>query len=230
MVEGNSLTTACVLEAFSTEISLHGGTVKDTFNDGERLFVRSVLPQVDEVRADDRLQGGVALKACGGEVSVHPYVFRLVCTNGAIMAQAVASRRVRVEFEWDAEGAVAEVREAVSACCEPEVFAASSRQIRSVRDTEMDLALNVLPMLSHMPASLGARFLNQIVKRFFDDGDQTRFGLMNAVTSVARDTADPESRWDLEEFGGGVPVAAAGVVPRMPPRRAARRGREVLVS
>jgi hypothetical protein len=36
---------------------------------------------------------------------------------------------------------------------------------------------------------------------------------MNAVTSVARDTRDPELRWRLEELGGGVPIA---VRPRSP--------------
>jgi hypothetical protein len=230
MFEGNSLTTASVLEAFSREIDLHGGTVKETFNDGQRLFVRSVLPHSDEVSAGDRLRCGVALKACGGDVWVHPYVFRLVCRNGAIMAQAVASRQVRAVFDWEQDQAVADVREAVRACCVPEVFATSSQQIRSVRDAEVDSALNLLPMLARMPASLGARFIQQIVQRFFDDGDQTRFGLMNAVTSVARDTADPEARWDLEEFGGGIPVAAPVAVPRMPPRGAARRNREALVS
>jgi len=29
---------------------------------------------------------------------------------------------------------------------------------------------------------------------------------MNAVTSVARDTRDPELRWRLEELGGGIPA------------------------
>lgn len=230
MFEGNSLTTASVLQAFSEEIVLHGGTVNDTFDDGARLFVRSVLPHRDEVRANDRLQGGVALKACGGDVWVHPFVYRLVCKNGAIMAQAVASRQVSAVFEWDEEQAVANVREAVRACCAPEVFTTSSQQIRSIRDVEVDRALNLLPMLSRMPEGLGMRFAQQIIQRFFADGDRTRFGLMNAITSVARDTADPEARWNLEELGGGMPVAAAKPTPRMPHRGAARKVREVLVS
>ena len=226
----NALTTACVLEAFSHEIAEHGGTVSDTFNDGERLFVRSVLPLADDVRPGDRLKGGVALKACGDEVWVHPYVFRLVCKNGAIMAQAVASRRVSAVFEWDEEQAVADVREAVRACCVPEVFTTSSQQIRSLRDAEADLAIHLLPMITRMRGSLAPRFVQQIMERFFDDGNPTRFGLMNAVTSVARDTADPEARWDLEELGGGIPVAASKPMPQMPPRSAARRKRAVMVS
>ena len=61
----------------------------DTFDDGERLFVRSVVPQRrGRSGPTTGLQGGVALRASGGDVWVHPYVFRLVCTNGAIMAHA----------------------------------------------------------------------------------------------------------------------------------------------
>jgi hypothetical protein len=30
------------------------------------------------------------------------------------------------------------------------------------------------------------------------------FGLVNAVTSVARDQKDPQVRWRLEELGGGI--------------------------
>ena len=46
-----------------------------------------------------------------------------------------------------------------------------------------------------------------ILGRFTTEGDTSRFGLMNAVTSVARDTRDPELRWSLEKLGGGIPAA-----------------------
>jgi hypothetical protein len=46
-----------------------------------------------------------------------------------------------------------------------------------------------------------------ILGRFTSGADRSRFGLMNAVTSVARDTHDPELRWRLEELGGGIPAA-----------------------
>jgi hypothetical protein len=42
------------------------------------------------------------------------------------------------------------------------------------------------------------------MERFFQEADRSRFALMNAVTSVARDTRDPEVRWRLEELGGGI--------------------------
>lgn len=218
---GNSLTAACLLQVFSEEIFAHGGKVSDTFNDGDRLFVRSILPQTGDVAAKDRLQSGVAMKACDGDVWIHPYVFRLVCRNGAITAQTLASRHVTSLFEFEPDEAVAEVREAVGVCCDAEIFTNSLQQIRTSRETEADLAINLLPFLARMPGG-GTGIMSTIMKRFFGTADRSHFGLMNAVTSVARDTKDPELRWNLEELGGGIPIAAPARVPKMPAQRARR--------
>jgi hypothetical protein len=48
--------------------------------------------------------------------------------------------------------------------------------------------------------------VRDILRRYEQGQDRSRFGLMNAVTSAARDTRDPELRWGLEELGGGIPA------------------------
>ena len=48
--------------------------------------------------------------------------------------------------------------------------------------------------------------MEDIVSRFTRGRDDSVFGLINAVTSVARDTRDPETRWRLEELGGSIPA------------------------
>jgi hypothetical protein len=213
------LTTAELRELFAEEITAAGGTVSDTFDDGRRLFVRSVLPQVREVRAADRLQGGVALRACEGEVWVHPYVFRLVCRNGAIMAQAIQTRHIEAGDFATPEATAADVRAAIRACSAEEAFTTAAEQMRSALEAEVDIALNLLPTLSRLPSHVASQLVPQIVERFFGDGDRSRFGLMNAVTSLARDTRDPELRWRLEELGGAVPVERP---PTPKPRGAAK--------
>jgi hypothetical protein len=225
----NSLTTASILSVFSQTITAHGGTVSDIFNDGKRLFVRSTLPQVGDAQPKDRLQGGVALKACDGSVWVHPYVFRLVCKNGAIMASAITSRQVSAMFDFDPEYVVSQIQQVISDCCAPEVFNTSLNEIRSAREIEADMAINMLPFLTRIPRGFQAGFATQIMKRFFESRDRSRFGLMNAVTSVARDTKDPEMRWNLEELGGGIPVLAPAKVPQRPARAATRQREEMLV-
>jgi hypothetical protein len=204
---GDGLTTASILAAFTEQISAHQGTVTDTFDDGARLFTRSVLSRSAEVARHDRLQAGVALKATGGEVWLHPYVFRQVCGNGAIVAEALQTRHLTGLLLRNTDEAVAAIREAVGACCAEEAFATAAGQMRLAREVEADLALNLMPLLARLPSTAANQILRQVMDRFFAEGDQSRFGLMNAVTTVARDTADPELRWDLEEFGGGIPAA-----------------------
>src|SRR4051794_33924770 len=90
------MTTRDIAEIFTEEIAMAGGTVSDSFDDGDRLYLRSILPPEMPVRQGDMLQGGVALMATTLEVHVHPYLFRQVCSNGAIRAHAVQTRRLLV--------------------------------------------------------------------------------------------------------------------------------------
>ena len=214
---------------FTDEIAAHDGHVTDTVDDGRRLFSRSVVPRIEAVKPGDQLQGGVALKATDEEVCVYPYVFRLVCRNGASMAHAIDVRPVDLHL-LEPEEARQAIREAVGACCDEGVFAETVGRMRNGCASGVDLALNILPIIARLSGQAGAEVASKILEQFFRDGDRSRFGLANAITAVARDTRDPALRWDLEEFGGAV---AVGHVPTRPlpgsGRVAARPRRAVLV-
>jgi hypothetical protein len=201
-------TTQELLDAFSEEVARSGGSVIDTYEDGERLFARAVLPALREASPGDKLQGGVALRATERDVRVHPYVFRQVCSNGAIFAQSIQTRLIERD---DCDFVVLpQVREAVRECCGDEAFAVTTAQMRAAKDAEADLVLNLLPMLSKMPREQAGRLVGQIAGQFRRQRDRSRFGLMQAVTATARQTRDPDLRWRLEEFGGGI---AARITP-----------------
>jgi hypothetical protein len=202
-----ALSTMEIQAIFAEEITDAGGFISETFDDGDRLFARSILPWVMEVRPKDQMKGGVALKSAECEVSIHPYLFRTVCRNGAIQAHAIETRRLDISDFFSRDVATAELREAVRGCCVEEAFTGAVLEVRSAIETRADRVLSLLPLLSRLPLPQGSEMLRQIATRFFEDPDRSRFGLMNAVTSVARDTRDPELRWRLEEFGGGIPVS-----------------------
>jgi hypothetical protein len=195
-------------ELFAEEITAAGGKVTDVYNDGARLFARSTLPQVLEVRPKDKVQGGVALRSIPGEIQVHPYVFRRVCRNGAIMAHALETLRLEAGQFPDSPDCVvevtAELRQALRACCTEEAFTASTEEMRSAATIDADLMIQLLPALARMPQDTVAHVLPLIMRRFERRRDRSVFGLMNAVTAVARETRDPETRWRLEELGGGI--------------------------
>jgi hypothetical protein len=209
----NRLLASDIRGVFEGEVTALGGAVSDTYEDGPLLLARSIMPGVEEVRPGDRLRGGVAIRAIEDEVFVHPYVFRQVCTNGCIAAQALETRH----FVLDDFGADEEVvREAIRACAAPEAFADVAGRMRSATEAQADLSLNLLPHLRRFPQA--ARFLGEIIRRFEREGDRSTFGLVNAVTSTARDTPDPRARWELESAGGALlwaaPEAAAPAFER----------------
>jgi hypothetical protein len=217
------LTTDEISTIFDDELVAAGGHVTDRVDDGTRLFLRSTLPGEREVQAGDLVQGGVALRATEDEISVHPYVFRQVCRNGAIMAQATQTRRIeRVDFSADLDYTL---RETIQACCAPDAFRFSVDSMRSSLEAEVNIALMMMPMLARLPSHASTEILKRFARGFAEGRDRSRFGFMNAVTSTARDTRDPEVRWRLEEFGG---MVASGIAPRNP--RPASTSRRVAVS
>jgi hypothetical protein len=209
-------TTRRIRDLFDQEITAAGGTLSDVYDNGDSLFLRSILPRTHEVRRGDLLHGGVALRTTAEEILVHPYVFRQVCRNGAILAHALQTRRVgRVDASMPPDKQVeveSAVCEAIQACCVEEAFEEATDQIRSACELEADLIMQVLPWLARLPQDQVPSLLADIQTRFTSGRDSSRFGLMNAVTSVARDTRDPELRWRLEELGGAIPALRTPVL------------------
>jgi len=65
-----------------------------------------------------------------------------------------------------------------------------------------------MPFLSKLPADQASEILEETHRRFAKDADESRYGLINAVTSLARDTRNPELRWSLETIGGALIVTS----------------------
>jgi hypothetical protein len=197
-----------ILEAFEREAGELGGTVPDVYAEGDLLYARAVLPGAGEVRPGDRIHGGVAVRTHDTEILVHPYCHRVVCANGAIMASSTGSRVVeRVDLAAPStviNAVLEELRAAIRACAAPATLDATVGAMRTAAQREADVMLQLLPMLPHMPPGMRASLVRTIVRRFEAERDGSVFGLVNAVTSAARDTSDPETRWRLEELGGGM--------------------------
>ena len=90
--------------------------------------------------------------------------------------------------------------------------------------SDVDELLNVMPYLAMLQRHGMNRLLHLVLERFTAGRERTRFGLMNAVTSVARDTSDPDDRWRLEELGGEI---GARILPRRPTPAPARARTDV---
>ncbi len=198
-----------IRSTFANEVTRHGGAVLDTFEQNEVLIIRATLALADDVRPDDTVNGGVALKCYGSDLEVHPYVFRQVCSNGAIISRSISSMRLQRVEEFLSDGAsdvLIDLAETIGVCAGGAPFEREVTLMRSAADTEgsMDMLLNLLPAISTLANQ--PRLLRQILNEYIRGSDDSVFGIMNAITATAREQQDPEVKWELEELGGGVPA------------------------
>jgi hypothetical protein len=220
MYDNDSVDLDQISSIFNEEITAAGGTVHERFEDDSRLFIRSILPSTTEVQRGDKMKGGVALRAVDDEVWVHPYTYRLVCTNGAIHAHAVQTRHLVLSDQFSTTHALEGLREAIQMCCAPEAFASSAAEMREAANTEIDMLLTMAPMLQRMPAESATRLLSQLMTHFGTKRRGTRYDLTNAITATARTIRDPNAKWEAESLGAA--VAAGKIVPARPHRSAKR--------
>jgi len=206
------LTPAETLAIFKDELSNLNGAVNDHFIDERLLFARSVLPLEKEVRPKDAIKSGVALRQVEDQLKVYPFILREVCVNGSVMAHASLECATELELSNNFQ-AETQIRETVRACAAPEVFDTVIEEVKkSPRETAEEL-LRILPRLKAVLQSRHPRHVIRILLRFNRHEEQSRFGLMNAITDTARDLKDPEERWQLEELGGAVGMGALLLVP-----------------
>ncbi len=195
---------------FEDVLASQGGQLKDSMQHADRCFLRGVLPDRFQVRAADFMRPGVAVMTAADAVCMHPFLYREVCDNGAILCETTQSCTVQ-RIAPDAspfciEATRAELRSAVETCCSPEAFEVPVAQVRSAVRAAANLSLHLFPALLRQRTGLVGRHLDEIVRRFTAASDHSVYGLMNAVTSTARDEPDPEQRWRLEELGGAIPA------------------------
>ena len=89
-------------------------------------------------------------------------------------------------------------------------------QMRAMTDMHGSVAISRLMHLSHA-RGVPDDVLLSVLQRHASSEDASAFGVVNAVTSVARDTQDPAMRWELESIGGKL-VSQAASLPRAQPR------------
>ncbi len=191
----------------TVEVACAGGTVTDRAEPSGHLYLRATLPQVQEIRPGDALKGGVAARVTPQDVLICPYLFRQLCGNGAVVTMAGEAQRIeRVDADCDCADARLALQTTVERCLAPETFTRLVSEMRPTLRRAAVLAVHFFPLLGRTREALDTRTWHEILVRFRREQDDSVFGLMNAITSVARDQSDPHMRWRLEDMGGAVPA------------------------
>jgi len=215
LIRGNTMlrlpTLDTILSIFREETALLGGEEYQPFQDGDILIVRSIFSLESDVRPGDTIRAGLGLFASETDIQVYPYTFREVCKNGAVSANTMACHQLLRQETWQADTGEQrdcdierELREVIKQMAEPALFHEWINNMKASTNFMADLVLMLLPAFDEM--DIPPKHLIDLIRRFYDGDDQSGYGLMNSVTSVARDEPDPENRWKLESIGGQIPA------------------------
>ena len=225
---------AAVLPVIS---EMKGANIESCEVTPSHLYIKVVNRRVkSEVRVGDVVQAGfvVSNSEVGlGSLRVEPLVFRLVCKNGLI-CKDLAQKKYHVGRQVNlSDEAAYEVYSDETLAQDDKTFFMKVQDIVRAAVDEAKFLLTVDKMreatqvpLEHNPVKsvelLADKFLltenerGDILRQLFFGGDNTRYGLVNAVTSDSKIAKSYERATDLERIGGEI-LALPGPRNSLPP-------------
>ena len=187
------------------EAGAQGGYVHELISDEQRLYARTINEPILEVVPKDTVQSGFAVRVDRTDVWVRPYVFRQVCWNGAIVATSAEAEEFDLAVIGSIEHQERHLRELVTAAGNAKAFHREVQRLTDLQTRPVDRAMMLMTMMqTHNKYVTDAELLDVLDQ--FETEEPTAWGVMNAVTAVARRTENPERKWRLEEFGAMVPA------------------------
>jgi len=187
-----------------------------------RLYLKAVFPRIQgEVVRGDVVQSGIVISNSEvglGSLSVQPLVYRLVCSNGMIAADAGMARYHVGRKVGDGRDVEALLRDETKMADDRALMMALADVVRaSLSDMRFEATLAKMRLATDGPQiirpvqaveALGKAFtVNQresqsILENLIRGSDYSRWGLLNAVTQVANTHDDYDRATQLEQMGG----------------------------
>jgi uncharacterized protein len=187
---------------FEEEMERAGGTVAEVFEDAEHLFLRGLLPHVQDAAPGERATAGVVLRATHDTVQIHPGLFYSALGHGAILVRSLESESLHADKREPLERLETAVGLAIQRCAEESLFLDALAQLKLAQQDVEDVYQRLIPMLGTMEGEGATALLTEILDRWTSGSDPSRYGLMHAIIAEARRLVDPELRWQLETLGG----------------------------
>ena len=203
-----------------------------------------------EVSVGDAVQAGFVISNSEvglGHLTVEPMIFRLVCKNGMIVKDFSQKKRHVGRQVENLDSAYELYSDETLAQDDKAFFMKVADTVRCAVD-ESRFMLTVGKMqeamsipLEHQPMQevelLADRFnlteieQGDIFRQLFISGDNTRYGLLNAVTAASQNLADYERATELERIGGEIlALPSKGAAPIALPAGNVKPFRKELVS
>lgn len=215
-----------------------GAKIESANVSDDYMHLQATMKIEGEIRKGDVVRYGVVIRNSEigkGALSVSPMLYRLVCTNGMVVADQQRRRAhiggsyLEAEDGWIAlssatqmlktRAMIAELAEYLEAMASPTMFQKTLGTLRDVADQELPAEPTMVV------ESLAARYnLNKpesesALIALAESKDYSRWGLANAVTVLANSSGSYDRAVDLESLGGRIMqmgVKEYGDLARMP--------------
>ncbi len=188
------------------------------------MYIKVVNPRLTaEVVPGDIVQAGIIISNSEtglGAVCIQPLIYRLVCSNGAVVNEAKTRRnhigRVSSTDEnffiysqetlaADDKAFVLKIQDTVRACVDEARFAQIVGKMRESTEARLDTRdLPGVVKLASANFGITEEESSGVLQRFLEGCDYTLYGLGNAVTRHSQDVESYDRATQLEEIGYSV--------------------------
>lgn len=189
----------------------------------ERMYIKVVNPRLTaDVVPGDVVQSGILItnsEVGEGCVNIQPLLYRLVCTNGMVVADRHAGSRTAhlgrgnlagedyslyssETLLADNNALMMKIRDTVRASADLNRFKASIDRMRTARDAK--ITAKSIPDMIELTASEFGFSKNEsdgILQHLLRDEDMSLYGLANAVTRAAQDVKSYDRSTEMESLG-----------------------------
>lgn len=189
-----------------------------------KLYLKVLFPGITgEVKLNDVVQAGVVIsnsEVGAGALKIEPLVYRLVCLNGMVVADATLKRYHVGRRIEDSEDALAVFSDETLALDDAALFAKVGDVVRAASNQAQfdlivaglqDLAgqrvtVNPIDQVQELAkrASLTEDESKSVLLHLIEGADLSAWGYLNAVTRASQEVEDYERATELERLGGQI--------------------------
>lgn len=222
---------------------MKGASIESCEVTESRMYLKVINKRMkDEVTVGDAVQAGfvVSNSEVGlGSLRIEPLVYRLVCKNGLI-CKDFSQRKYHIgrQIEESEDAAYELYRDETLQEADKTFFMMAQDIVRVAADeAKFHLAVNRMREAMHIPLEhepvqevelLADKFQltpgerGDVLRQLFLSEDNTRYGLMNAVTAASQICKDYERATELERIGGEI-LAMPIPTPLLPESKSQRQ-------
>lgn len=199
----NKIDKKKITELFTQKVSQYGGHVIQTSTNAEHVLIEATLTVSDTLLKGDYVQGGVALYYSPTLIAIHPYLFRLICESGLLIANTPEDCIIwqQGDAEPTEETLNTRLNTAIQCCTKKDTFSQTITSLKTSLSQEVILLKEILSLPRFTEDN---SLLDELLKHAIIEDEDTAFGLINTITSTARDINIPQTCYQLQKLAGEI--------------------------